>query len=115
MTKRYFKADVANNVAYDLISTMLKQDLESNVPSDSLLIELNSEIDVMDWQQIHIFAKTLVGDDDCTWKYVYLVKKLLAHMKVADIVGYRKFLRILYPFRSVPFCIFSVGKSKIRI
>jgi len=48
-----------------------------------------------------MFSKALVGDDDCQWKYLQLIRKYMEQHEVSDSDGYKRMLRVIYPFRQV--------------
>jgi hypothetical protein len=47
-----------------------------------------------------LFLRTLSGEEDCTWKYLFLYRKLLQKYSPMDISNYRELVLILYPCRT---------------
>ncbi|TPX31133.1 hypothetical protein SmJEL517_g05472 [Synchytrium microbalum] len=72
-----------------------------------LFVAMKAIYDVLHSLQMHelahptitLFVRDLGGEDDVTWKYIELVRKLAASRPSLDSFRYQQFLRILYPAR----------------
>ncbi len=47
-----------------------------------------------------LFIDHLSGEKDVTWKYLFLIRKLLNRFDIFDIYRYRQILQTLYPNRT---------------
>ncbi|KAJ3227223.1 hypothetical protein HK099_002916 [Clydaea vesicula] len=80
MEKRYQIKNISLKTIFDIISSLYAND-ESSL-------------------RVQIFTKILSGEQDATWKYFYLIEKLLLKYEPMDLKQYHSFLQILYPGRT---------------
>jgi hypothetical protein len=80
MERKYQFRETSQKPIYDMISSLIPH-FESNL-------------------RCKIFAKTIAGEDDCSWKYLMLVELLLQKFDTLDMKAYRQFLQVLYPCRT---------------